>query len=149
MIIWSVSKYQKISQRILRLHYGLYHPVLRIRIKLMRSRIRILLFTLMRIRILPFTRMRILPFILSGSGSYHSLLPRFRPSNAPMGLCDYSTEIFVLQYVSCVSIQGITKRRRLSWLTNSALVYEPKCGVVCRVSANEYSCAQLLHMEPK
>ncbi len=24
--------------------------------------------------------------------------------------------------------QGVTKRRRLSWLTNSALVYEPKCG---------------------
>ncbi len=24
--------------------------------------------------------------------------------------------------------QGVTKRCRLSWLTNSALVYEPKCG---------------------
>ncbi len=24
--------------------------------------------------------------------------------------------------------QGFTKRCRLSWLTNSALVYEPKCG---------------------
>jgi hypothetical protein len=24
--------------------------------------------------------------------------------------------------------QGVTKRRRLSWLTNSALVYEPKFG---------------------
>ncbi len=24
--------------------------------------------------------------------------------------------------------QGVTKRRRLSWLANSALVYEPKCG---------------------
>jgi hypothetical protein len=24
--------------------------------------------------------------------------------------------------------QGATKRCRLSWLTNSALVYEPKCG---------------------
>jgi hypothetical protein len=35
--------------------------------------------------------------------------------------------------------QGVTKRCRLSWLTNSALVlavYEPKCGV----SANENSC---------
>ncbi len=29
----------------------------------------------------------------------------------------------------CVnSAPGITERRRLSWLTNSALVYEPKCG---------------------
>jgi hypothetical protein len=24
--------------------------------------------------------------------------------------------------------QGVTKRCRLSWLTNSALVYRPKCG---------------------
>ncbi len=37
-------------------------------------------------------------------------------------------------------------RCRLYWLTNSALVYEPKCmgmggGWGCGVSANEYSCA--------
>ncbi len=39
--------------------------------------------------------------------------------------------------------QGVKKRCRLSWLTNSALVYEPKCGGGggCGVSANEYSCA--------
>jgi hypothetical protein len=41
--------------------------------------------------------------------------------------------------------QGVTKRCRLSWLTNSALVYEPKWGMEggggCGVSANEYSCA--------
>ncbi len=33
--------------------------------------------------------------------------------------------------VSCIRIwfyQGVTMRCRLSWLTNSALVYEPKCG---------------------
>ncbi len=44
--------------------------------------------------------------------------------------------------------QGDTKRCRLSWLTNSALVYEPKCGGEggsCGVSANEYSSTQ----EPK
>ncbi len=44
--------------------------------------------------------------------------------------------------------QGVTKRCRLSWLTNSVLVYEPKCGGEggsCGVSANEYSCTQ----EPK
>jgi hypothetical protein len=36
----------------------------------------------------------------------------------------------------------VTKRCRLSWLNNSALVYEPKYGEGgCRVSANEYSCA--------
>ncbi len=39
--------------------------------------------------------------------------------------------------------QGDTQRCRLSWLTNSALVYEPKCGGGgCGVSANEYSCTQ-------
>ncbi len=26
------------------------------------------------------------------------------------------------------SVQGVTKRCRLFWLDNSALVYEPKCG---------------------
>ncbi len=39
--------------------------------------------------------------------------------------------------------QGVIKRCRLSWLTNSALVYETKCGgrgCGCGVSANEYSC---------
>jgi hypothetical protein len=44
------------------------------------------------------------------------------------------------------SDQGVTKRCRLSWLTNNALVYEPKCGGrgggSCGVSANEYSCTQ-------
>jgi hypothetical protein len=35
---------------------------------------------------------------------------------------------------------SITKRCRLSWLTNSALVYEPKCGGE-GVSTKEYSCA--------
>jgi hypothetical protein len=38
--------------------------------------------------------------------------------------------------------QGVTKRCRLSWLTNSALVHEPKCGGGgCCVSANEYICS--------
>jgi hypothetical protein len=42
-------------------------------------------------------------------------------------------------------VEGVTKRCRLSWLTNSALVYEPKCwgkGESCGISANEYSCTQ-------
>jgi hypothetical protein len=44
-------------------------------------------------------------------------------------------------------VEGLlSKRCRLSWLINSALVYEPKCGGgSCGVSANEYSCKQ----EPK
>jgi hypothetical protein len=43
--------------------------------------------------------------------------------------------------------QGVTKRCHLSRLSNSALVYEPKCrgrGGRCGVSANEYSCTQEL-----
>ncbi len=44
------------------------------------------------------------------------------------------------------SVQGVTKRCRLSWLTNSALVYAPKRGGgSCGVSTNEHSCTQ----EPK
>ncbi len=39
-------------------------------------------------------------------------------------------------------VQGVKKKCRLSWLTNSALVYEPKCrGGGCGVSDNNYSCA--------
>jgi hypothetical protein len=42
-------------------------------------------------------------------------------------------------------VQGVTKRC-LHWLTNSALAFEPKFGGgggegVCRISANEFSCA--------
>jgi hypothetical protein len=45
--------------------------------------------------------------------------------------------------VNEASMQRVTKRCRLSWLTNSAL-YEPKCGGWdWGVSANEYSCAQI------
>ncbi len=40
---------------------------------------------------------------------------------------------------------GVTKRCRLSWLVNSALVYEPKCGgggaSGVRGVSHEYSCA--------
>ncbi len=47
-------------------------------------------------------------------------------------------------YVLYVRVrQGVTKRCRLSQLTNSALVYGPKCGGGggWGVSANEYSSA--------
>jgi hypothetical protein len=52
----------------------------------------------------------------------------------------------MLLYNYCILCcqQGVTKRCRQSWLTNSALVYEPKFGGMgegCGVSANEYSCA--------
>ncbi len=41
------------------------------------------------------------------------------------------------------------KRCRLSWPTNSALVYKSKCGGrggSCGISANEYSCTQDLEI---
>jgi hypothetical protein len=48
---------------------------------------------------------------------------------------------------------GVIKTCRLSRLTNSAFVYEPKCpgmggggGGGCYVSANEYSCAHEAHI---
>jgi hypothetical protein len=46
--------------------------------------------------------------------------------------------------------QGVIKRCRLSWLTNSALVYESKCEGRgrCRVSADEYSCAHHVTWSP-
>jgi hypothetical protein len=47
--------------------------------------------------------------------------------------------------------QEVTKRCRLSWLTNSALVYEPKCGVKEVVAGNAGSqpMSTDVHMEPK
>ncbi len=43
--------------------------------------------------------------------------------------------------------QGVTKRCRLSWLTNSARVYEPKCGGGGVVGSKAMSTG--VHMEPK
>ncbi len=52
------------------------------------------------------------------------------------------TFVAIRSFFCLYCIQGVSKRCRLSWLTNSALVYEPKCGGwICGVSANEYSCA--------
>ncbi len=56
-----------------------------------------------------------------------------------------------------VGIRGLQRIVRivvicLSWLTNSVLVYEPKCGGgagVCGVSANANSCAQWSPREDK
>ncbi len=50
--------------------------------------------------------------------------------------------------------QGVTKRCRLSLLTNSALVHEPKCGGMggggrgVKVSANEFRCAHHVTWSP-
>jgi hypothetical protein len=37
-------------------------------------------------------------------------------------------QFFTAVLIAMAGNQGGTKRLRLSWLTNSALVYEPKCG---------------------
>jgi hypothetical protein len=55
-------------------------------------------------------------------------------------------QVWLEETVGCPWQQGVTKRCRLSWLTNSTLLYEPKCvggggGGGCGVSAKEYSCA--------
>jgi hypothetical protein len=54
----------------------------------------------------------------------------------------YSTYKYFVVAVNIGGVQGVTKRCRLSWLTNSAFAYEPKCRGRggCWVSANEYSC---------
>ncbi len=43
--------------------------------------------------------------------------------------------------------QGVTKRCRLSWLTNCALVYEPKCGELVAGSHSQ-AMSTAVHMEP-
>jgi hypothetical protein len=45
------------------------------------------------------------------------------------------------------TMQGTTKRCRLSWLINSALVYEPKCGGGGLAGSQPMSTA--VHMDPK
>ncbi len=55
-------------------------------------------------------------------------------------------ETYLLIY--CKGAQGLIIRCHLSWLTNSALVYEPKSGGCgCGVSVNEYSCAHGLQIK--
>jgi hypothetical protein len=44
----------------------------------------------------------------------------------------------VTNFFPYTALQGVTKRCRLSWLTNSSLVYEHKCGGF-GVSANEHT----------
>jgi hypothetical protein len=54
-------------------------------------------------------------------------------------------KVHVEQYRPIIGSRGVTKRCRLSWLANSALINELNCGVreggSCGVSANEYSGA--------
>ena len=45
--------------------------------------------------------------------------------------------------------QGVTKRCSLSWLTNSALVNEPKCGGGGKKVAGSQPMSTAVHMEPK
>ncbi len=44
--------------------------------------------------------------------------------------------------------QGVTKRCRLSWLTNSVLVYEPKCGGEVGVAGSQ-QMSTAVHLEPQ
>ncbi len=60
------------------------------------------------------------------------------------------TFISIVSY-SCLFVpvyQGVTQRCRLSWLTNSAPVYEPKCGGKGRVAGSQ-PMSTAVHMEPK
>jgi hypothetical protein len=54
----------------------------------------------------------------------------------------------IVEGISVVETQGVTKRCRLSWLTNRALVYEPKCGVTGGVAGSQ-PMSTAVHREPK
>jgi hypothetical protein len=60
-------------------------------------------------------------------------LPKFRKISVFPPL---SCALFLSNYNEWLH-QGVTKRRRLSWLTNSALVYESKCGGEGGVAGNQ------------
>ncbi len=64
-----------------------------------------------------------------------------RQVNIPLALTDFTEE---------GGAQGVTKRFRLSGLTNSALVYEPKCeGEGGGGVARSQTMSSAVHMEPK
>ncbi len=60
-----------------------------------------------------------------------------RQMNIPLALTDFTEE---------GGAQGVTKRRRLSGLTNSALGYEPKCE---GEGGGGVAGSSVVHMEPK
>jgi hypothetical protein len=73
-----------------------------------------------------------------------------RMSGAVLSKCDWASLTLSLPSEMNAEIypkrQGVTNRCQISWLSNSALLYEPKYGEVgggggCGVSVNEYSCA--------
>jgi len=54
-----------------------------------------------------------------------------------------ASHLITRQSLAMVNTRGFRNWCRLSWMTNSALLYEPKCGgrgEVAESSANEYSC---------
>ncbi len=83
----------------------------------------------------------------TSSQSFHSIPGRFHSNQFKTTFTPSSKGMSSLSFGSEGYRHGVTKRCRLSWLTNSALVYEPKCegsGGVGGVSANElYTEAQI------
>jgi hypothetical protein len=67
----------------------------------------------------------------------------FHPENPEAQPKNLAARRIIIHPQTESSRQGVTKICRLSWLTNGALVYEPKCagGGGCGVSANEYISA--------
>jgi hypothetical protein len=58
------------------------------------------------------------------------------------------TFISTVSYSSVCRYQGVTNICRLSWLTNSAPVYEPKCGGKGGVAGSQ-TMSTAVHMEPQ
>jgi hypothetical protein len=72
--------------------------------------------------------LQVIPVESGQANPPHAPQPPNPPSErsvTPANQCSWS---FSISSVSLRWSRGSTKRCRLSWLTNSALVYKPKCG---------------------
>ncbi len=90
--------------------------------------------------------------LLAGQSPFLSRLYRYCRARLLRSKSELSKQIVKLFSVCIASTplgRGVTMICRLSWLANSALLYEPKRGGGegggCGVSANEYSCRQRIN----
>ncbi len=75
----------------------------------------------------------------------------FKPNPFPkltflLTMYGFARFVIMIRKMVAVLKQRVTKRCRLSLLTNSALVYEPKCGGIGRGSQ---PMSTAVHIEPK
>jgi hypothetical protein len=85
----------------------------------------------------------------AGRAGFHKKFLQRRGSTTlyPDRICVISP-IQLFQIPAVHTVQEVTKRCRLSWLTNGAHVYEPKCWVRGGVVGSQVM-STAVHMEPK